>query len=572
MPEDGQSVHGVESGMLAAHPFRMPLESDDGPGVVYHGLQNPVRGPLNGGKALCRVDDGLMMGTVDGELCGTVKLRQEATRGTVAPVSLILLHPLVGFKLRNVLAHFAPKVDVDELVAFTDPKDRLSCPVEYFCNLQLADIPIPLNFPAAPVFFSEQLRVNISPTGENQSVIFGEICFLQHGGAFCPQQMEGVNKVLGTLVGACNGDVHGSPSFLLIMLLYRLFSKIQVLDFCVLLPYTIGNFNVEKSDLCMKVVDMHCDTIGELWKAEKAGKTMELRENGLHIDLEKMKQGDYLLQNFAMFVFLGREKDPLVNVLEMIDVYRRQMAKNQDIIAPVLRYEDIEKNTAAGKMSGMLTIEEGGVLKGSPYVLRNLYELGVRMLTLTWNFENEIGYPNTIVKREDYDPNQRYGLKEAGIEIVREMNNLGMIVDVSHLGDDGFWDVVKYSKAPFVASHSNARSLCGHTRNLTDDMIRALADKGGVTGINFCGDFLNENGKSRVEDMVRHMKHIKNVGGIGVLGLGTDYDGIDGDLELNNCSTMQRLAEEMEKQGFTHKEVEQVFHENVLNLYKEVLK
>lgn len=322
----------------------------------------------------------------------------------------------------------------------------------------------------------------------------------------------------------------------------------------------------------MKVVDMHCDTIGELWKAEKAGKTMELRENGLHIDLEKMKQGDYLLQNFAMFVFLGREKDPLVNVLEMIDVYRRQMAKNQDIIAPVLRYEDIEKNAAAGKMSGMLTIEEGGVLKGSPYVLRNLYELGVRMLTLTWNFENEIGYPNTIVKREDYDPNQRYGLKEAGIEIVREMNNLGMIVDVSHLGDDGFWDVVKYSKAPFVASHSNARSLCGHTRNLTDDMIRALADKGGVTGINFCGDFLNENGKSRVEDMVRHMKHIKNVGGIGVLGLGTDYDGIDGDLELGNCGMMQRLAEEMEKQGFTHREVEQVFHENVLNLYKEVLK
>lgn len=322
----------------------------------------------------------------------------------------------------------------------------------------------------------------------------------------------------------------------------------------------------------MKVVDMHCDTIGELWKAEKAGKTMSLRENGLHIDLHKMQQGDYLLQNFAMFVFLGREADPLVNVLEMIDVYRRAMAENRDVIAPVLRYEDIEKNAAAGKMSGMLTIEEGGVLKGSPYVLRNLYELGVRMLTLTWNFENEIGYPNTIVKREDYDPQKRYGLKEAGIEIVREMNELGMIVDVSHLGDDGFWDVVKYSKAPFVASHSNARSLCGHTRNLTDDMIRALADKGGVTGINFCGDFLNENGKSRVEDMVRHMKHIKNVGGIGVLGLGTDYDGIDGDLELYNCSTMQRLAEEMEKQGFTHKEVEQVFSGNVLNLYREVLK
>ena len=154
----------------------------------------------------------------------------------------------------------------------------------------------------------------------------------------------------------------------------------------------------------MKVVDMHCDTIGELWKAEKAGKPISLRSNSLHIDLEKMQKGDYLLQNFAMFVFLGREKDPLVNVLEMIDVYNRAMAENADIIGPVLNYEDIEKNRAAGKLSGMLTIEEGAVLKGNPYVVRSLYQLGVRMLTLTWNFENEIGYPNTIVKAKDYDP------------------------------------------------------------------------------------------------------------------------------------------------------------------------
>lgn len=322
----------------------------------------------------------------------------------------------------------------------------------------------------------------------------------------------------------------------------------------------------------MKVVDMHCDTIGEIWKAEKAGKTMSLRSNGLHIDLEKMKKGDYLLQNFAMFVFLGRERDPLENVLEMIDVYYRQLEQNKDVIAPVFSYSDIEKNAAEGKMSALLTIEEGAVCKGNPFVLRNLYRQGVRMLTLTWNFENEIGYPNTIVKADDYDPSRKYGLKPQGVELVREMNRLGMIVDVSHLGDDGFWDVVKYSDKPFVASHSNSRSLCGHTRNLTDDMIRALADKGGVTGINFCGDFLNPNGKSRVADMVRHMKHIVNVGGIGVLGLGTDYDGIDGDLELYDCSRMPLLAEEMEKQGFKAGEIEAIFHGNVLNLYREVLK
>lgn len=322
----------------------------------------------------------------------------------------------------------------------------------------------------------------------------------------------------------------------------------------------------------MKVVDMHCDTIGELWKAEKAGNSISLAKNTLHIDLEKMQKGDYLLQNFAMFVFLGREKDPLVNVLEMIDVYRRAMAENAGVIAPVLRYEDIEKNSKAGKMSGMLTIEEGAVLKGNPYVVRSLYQLGVRMLTLTWNFENEIGYPNTIVKAKDYDPSKNYGLKPEGIEIVREMNRVGMIVDVSHLNDDGFWDVVKYCDGPFVASHSNARAVCDHTRNMTDDMIRALADKGGVMGLNFCGDFLNPDGKSRVADMVRHAKHIVNVGGIDVLGLGTDYDGIDGDLELDHCDKMQLLAQEMERQGFKTSEIEAIFHGNVLRLYKEVLK
>lgn len=322
----------------------------------------------------------------------------------------------------------------------------------------------------------------------------------------------------------------------------------------------------------MKVVDMHCDTIGEIWRAEKEGRRLSLRQNELHIDLSKMRQGDYLLQNFAMFVFLGREPDPLVNVLEMMDVYQRQMAENSDWIAPVLRFSDIEKNAGEGKMSGMLTIEEGGVLKGSVCVLRNLYRLGVRMLTLTWNFENELGWPGITRENKPRTADGAHGLKPTGIEMVREMNDLGMIVDVSHLGDDGFWDVVKYAKAPFVASHSNARAVCPHNRNLTDDMIRALADKGGVMGINFCGDFLSAGGKSTMEAMVRHMKHIVNVGGIQCLGLGTDFDGIGGKLELCDCSRMQRLAEEMERRGFTDKEVQAIFHGNVLNLYREVLK
>ena len=184
----------------------------------------------------------------------------------------------------------------------------------------------------------------------------------------------------------------------------------------------------------------------------------------------------------------------------------------------------------------------------------------------------EIGFPISIVKAKVYVPSRHDGMKPEGFEIVREMNRVGMVVDVSHLGDDGFWDVVKYCDGPFVASHSNARAVCNHTRNMTDDMIRALADKGGVMGLNFCGDFLNPNGKSRAEDMVRHAKHIINVGGSDILGLGTDYDGIDGDLELDHCDKMPLLAQEMERQGFSTQQIEKIFHGNVLRLYREVLK
>lgn len=319
-------------------------------------------------------------------------------------------------------------------------------------------------------------------------------------------------------------------------------------------------------------VDMHCDTISGLWRARQEGKPLGLRESSMCVDLKKMREGGYLLQNFAMFVYLGREADPLVNVLELIDEYYRQLEENRDLIAPVCTYADIEKNRAAGRLSALLTIEEGGVLKGNISVLRNLYRLGVRMLTLTWNFENEIGYPNTIVKSPDYDPNKSYGLKPQGIEIVREMNRLGMIVDVSHLGDDGFWDVVKYSDSPFVASHSDARAVCNHTRNMTDDMIRALADRGGVMGINFCDSFLNTHGPGTIEDMVRHMKHIKNVGGIGCIGLGTDFDGIDNEPEVKDAAHMPLLVRGMEKAGFTGAEIDAVFSGNVLRLYREVLK
>ena len=319
------------------------------------------------------------------------------------------------------------------------------------------------------------------------------------------------------------------------------------------------------------VVDMHCDTVSALWQSRRAGTPLSLRENRLDVDLVKMRRGGYLVQNFAMFVFLGREDDPLVNVLELIDEYYRQLAANSDLIAPVYTCADIEKNAREGKLSALMTVEEGGVCKGSVEVLRCLYRLGVRMMTLTWNFENELGYPGTDVTTGDFAPSWRDGLKPAGIEFVREMNRLGMIVDVSHLSDGGFRDVASHCKGPFVASHSNARAVCPHSRNLADEQIRALADKGGVMGINFCDAFLSPDGPGTVDGMLRHIRHIRNVGGTGVIGLGSDFDGIDVKPEIRDASLMPLLAQGMERGGFTAGEIEAVFSGNVLRVYREIL-
>lgn len=254
----------------------------------------------------------------------------------------------------------------------------------------------------------------------------------------------------------------------------------------------------------MKILDMHCDTISELLDIRRKGdaariKENTLRSNGLHIDLEKMKKADYLLQNFALFVHLSSCENPLEEVLELADVYYDELDKNKDLIRPVYSYADIESNRNAGLMSAMLTVEEGGVCKGNPAFLRTLYRLGVRMLTLTWNFPNELGWPNLEVPGEGVDPesfrpdfrkaNVNQGLTETGIAFVQEMERLGMIVDVSHLSDAGFMDVLRVTKKPFVASHSNARAVCSWARNLTDDMIRLLAERGRSNRIEFLSGF-----------------------------------------------------------------------------------
>lgn len=329
----------------------------------------------------------------------------------------------------------------------------------------------------------------------------------------------------------------------------------------------------------MKIADMHCDTISGLLKKKRAGQQISLRRNDLHVDLERMGESGYLLQNFALFVNLQKCNDPWDEVCELHSLYREELQKNEDVIAPALRYEDIAANEASGKMSAMLTVEEGAVCKGEIEKIRKLYEMGVRMLTLSWNYPNELGYPNVDRTQENVDvfvPNKGGGLTEKGREFVAEMERLGMIVDVSHLSDAGFYDVLESTHKPFVASHSNARRVCRHVRNLSDDMIRRLAERGGCMGLNFYADFLKEPiageyNPGAIEDVVRHARHITNLGGVEVLGLGSDFDGIDTNEGLPGVQSMGLLWDALHKAGYCESELDKIFCGNVLRVYRETL-
>ena len=327
----------------------------------------------------------------------------------------------------------------------------------------------------------------------------------------------------------------------------------------------------------MRVADMHCDTLSLLLKKERKGQRSSIRENEGMVSLEKMRQGEYGLQTFAAFIYAPDTENALEEALMQIDLFERQMEANQDWIRPVRSYEDILQNWVGGYMCGLLSAEEGGVCKGDPAFLRTLYRLGVRMMTLTWNFENELAYPNRSQKNHPHGivPEEEHGLKEKGIEILEEMERIGMIVDVSHLSDRGFWDVYEHTKKPFIASHSNARAVCPHPRNLTDAMIRALAERGGITGINYCAAFLDEDGTGAhpgtLEEMSRHVRYLMKIGGEDIVGLGSDYDGISKAPEWGGCDGIQKLAERHRRDGLSASQIEKVFYKNVMRVFQELL-
>lgn len=308
----------------------------------------------------------------------------------------------------------------------------------------------------------------------------------------------------------------------------------------------------------MYSIDLHCDTASRLLY-----ENLKLKESICKVDIEKLKKAKAKAQVFAHFIELNIVENPYTEFINMYNNFISEIKENKDSIEIVRNLNELENVNNKGKIGAFLSIEEGEVLEGKVERVEELYNMGIRFITLTWNFKNSIGYPNAGYKYKDY------GLTEKGKEIVLEMERVGIIPDCSHLSDGGFYDLIDICKKPFIATHSNARAITDHSRNLTDDMIVKLAEKGGVMGLNFCAPFLGSEKVPSINSMIKHIKHTRNVGGIDVLALGTDFDGIGNEVEIENIGEIGRLRDALLKEGFTNSEIDKIFYGNVKRVLKE---
>ena len=308
------------------------------------------------------------------------------------------------------------------------------------------------------------------------------------------------------------------------------------------------------------MIDLHCDTIMQLLDHPDSG---DLYRNTWKIDIEKLQKAHSKVQDFALFINLGETNDPYGRYEEMRNLCTTQIHLYGEHIQHVLSYQDVESVYESGKIGALMSIEEGGVLGGDLDKLKQAYQDGVRLITLTWNYPNGLGEPHCGEQHKKLTPK--------GIEFVEVMQDLGIIVDCSHLNDAGTEQLGDILDVPFVASHSNAREVTAHTRNLPDNLIKLIANKGGVIGLNFAQSFLGTSPVSRIDDIVKHGLYLINKGGEDVVALGTDFDGIKPKTEIKDASEMYRLYDAFKEAGLSVEQCEKLFWKNADRLLKEIL-
>ena len=315
----------------------------------------------------------------------------------------------------------------------------------------------------------------------------------------------------------------------------------------------------------MFICDCHCDTLTELYN-----KNASLYENEQHFDIKRQIALGGGLQFCAIYVptEVFRYQGGLRYTLYLLDKYNQEIKKLHENGIDVLQVRTAEDagNVLKHKAATLLAIEEGGAIDGSLEALRCLYELGVRAMTLTWSNRNDIA---DGINEEATGS----GLTLFGKQVVAEMNRLGMLVDVSHISTAGFWSVIETSTKPIIATHSNAKSLCSHQRNLNDEQIKALAQNGGLAGITFAGQFLEEDWRNAcIESVYKHIDYMLNlIGNDDHIGFGSDFDGISHPpYNIQGVQDYKPLIEYLSKY-YSDDTINKITHQNVINLLQKVL-
>ncbi len=316
----------------------------------------------------------------------------------------------------------------------------------------------------------------------------------------------------------------------------------------------------------MFICDCHCDTLTDLYK-----KGTSLYDKDQHFDIKRLKELGVGLQECAIFVPTHefRYYGGLRYTLSLLDKYKQELKTLQEKgidVLPVLTKADAA-DVLNHKAATLLAIEEGGAIDGSLEALCMLYELGVRAITLTWSSRAAIA---DGVNEECSGG----GLTTFGRQVVAEMNRLGMLVDVSHIATAGFWDVIETSTKPIIATHSNAKTLCSHPRNLNDDQIKAINANDGLIGITFAGQFLEEDyNNACIDSVYRHIDYMLNLlGNDDHVGFGSDFDGISHPpYNIHGVQDYKPLVEYLQSKNYSDSTIEKITHKNVLNLLGKVL-
>lgn len=300
-----------------------------------------------------------------------------------------------------------------------------------------------------------------------------------------------------------------------------------------------------------RIIDAHCDVLSKLMVEPSLDFTRN--DSGLDVTLPKLRQAGVLLQCFAIWI-PESVNDPRMNdLLTGIELFRERIVAQAGMRA-IRTADDLVQAVKDGHPSAMLTVEGADALNGSMDHLRTLFQLGVRCLGITWNYANWAA--------DGVAEPRNGGFTIKGQKLVKECNKLGIIMDVSHLSERGFWELGELSEKPFIASHSNVIELCGHRRNLNKRQIASIAERGGVIGINFYPPFVRSDDAATIDDVVRHIETVCEWGGVRAAALGSDFDGISSKIErLKDPGGYTNLIEALTKR-YSDEQVERILFRN----------